>query len=136
MGILRLICVIPRTDEVANSDLNVGLHLKRDLIGRTLFHEFVAGLEKMNQPFYIWFRNKLQVIRFHKGEIRHLKKEIREIENISQVFLREKRELGQFLQQIKGMMEHNVQTEENVIQKQLKMILRGLKRELSLDLEI
>ena len=42
--------------------------------------------------------------------------------------------MRQFLLQIKGMMEENVLTEEIEIQKVLKMILLGLKKELYLDL--
>jgi len=137
---ILIVIIVTRTEEVAKTDLQVGLDLKRNLIGQTLFHEFIAGLEKMNNPFYIWLRKELSVIRFHKGEIRHLKKEIREIENTSQnERIREMRELGEFLQQIKRMMEHNVQTEENLIQKWMKLILTGLKTELTqfgLNLEI
>ena len=43
--------------------------------------------------------------------------------------------MRQFLLQIKGMMEENVLTEEIEIQKVLKMILLGLKKELYLDLQ-
>ena len=40
-----------------------------------------------------------------------------------------------FLIQISGMMAENVISEENEIQKSLKIILQGLKRELYLDLD-
>ena len=53
------------------------------------------------------------------------------IEGTTHLFLHDMR---QFLLQIKGMMEENVLTEEIEIQKVLKMILLGLKKELYLDL--
>jgi len=127
---ITIVIIISRTEDI--SDLNVGLELKRQLLGKNLFEEIITELEKMKHPFYNWLRRKISTTKTHKQEIRCLKKEIRDIEGTTHLFLHDMR---QFLLQIKGMMEENVLTEEIEIQKVLKMILLGLKKELYLDLQ-
>jgi len=128
---ITIVIIISRTEDI--SDLTIGLDLKRNLIGKNLFEEIIVELEKMRHPFYNWLRRRISSTKGHKKEIRCLKKEIRDIDSTTHLFLHDMRT---FLLQIKGMMEENVLTEENEIQKQLKSILQGLKKEIYLDLEI
>jgi len=127
---ISIVIIISRTEDI--SDLGIGLELKRNLIGEHLFEGIIVELEKMRHPFYNWLRRRISTTKSKKQEIKCLKKEIKDINATLHLFLQDMR---QFLIQISGMMAENVISEENEIQKSLKIILQGLKRELYLDLD-